>query len=554
MIESKVFFPFLRFHGVETGKKFYLAIKILVILASALVLYSFYLRAPEHNPSSLFSHYAGHLRSVSSDAKTPQSKSRSRSYGPITQEPVEVAESKHVAGRSKEELRYSQGIESFEREQSPGLGTSGRQQDHSVCEGKMVYIYKLPPEFNEDLVDKCGRVSDDWVPLCGNLRNHGYGPHVPTALNDTQIIHGLADLEPPHAWFRTEQFSLELIFHEKLRRGYSCLTQDPELASAFYIPYYAALDTAFTLFDPNLSERDRLTQRLIGWLSGNSAWVKFHGAKKHFMALGRIVWDFTREQKAAEGWGSALLTQKEFSNVTRLLIEKRPWVSEEFAIPYPTSFHPSSLQDMKLWQEKLRGRMTKQRPLLTSFIGSSSRGTAWSRALRAELAKKCEQVGAGTCKEYRCGDGYSGTIDCARNPEHVSALFLSSTFCLEPSGDSPTRKGIFDSLVAGCIPVFFTNSSAYTQYTWHLPQNGDLYSVYFDGEEVIHGHLDIFSALVHIANDTQRLHRMQEEIIRILPRIVYSLPADNHGKDLAFQDAFDVALENVLEGSRIPTS
>lgn len=189
--------------------------------------------------------------------------------------------------------------------------------------------------------------------------------------------------------------------------------------------------------------------------------------------------------------------------------------------------------------------MTEKRQLLCSFIGSISRGTEWSRALRTEIAKQCDHVGTNTCHEYKCGDGNSGTLDCVRSPERVNTLFLSSTFCLQPSGDSPTRKGIFDSLLAGCIPILFTNSSAYTQYMWHLPQNGSLYSVFFDGDEVIHGHVNIFSTLIHIANDTWRLRRMQEEIIRILPQIVYSVPG-NHSDDVTFHDAVDVTLENFL--------
>ena len=31
-----------------------------------------------------------------------------------------------------------------------------------------------------------------------------------------------------------------------------------------------------------------------------------------------------------------------------------------------------------------------------------------------------------------------------------------SRFCLEPEGDSPERKSIYDSVLSGCVPVLFS--------------------------------------------------------------------------------------------------
>ena len=41
-----------------------------------------------------------------------------------------------------------------------------------------------------------------------------------------------------------------------------------------------------------------------------------------------------------------------------------------------------------------------------------------------------------------------------------------STFCLEPGGDSPYRKSLWDSLAVGCIPVVFSKYSELTA-PWH---------------------------------------------------------------------------------------
>merc|ERR1712187_993520 len=45
---------------------------------------------------------------------------------------------------------------------------------------------------------------------------------------------------------------------------------------------------------------------------------------------------------------------------------------------------------------------------------------------------------------------------------------MDSTFCINPAGDTPTRKGIFDALVLGCIPVI-TDSRSLEIYKWHIP-------------------------------------------------------------------------------------
>lgn len=44
-------------------------------------------------------------------------------------------------------------------------------------------------------------------------------------------------------------------------------------------------------------------------------------------------------------------------------------------------------------------------------------------------------------------------------------LFRRAQYCPAPAGDSITRKSIFDSLLAGCVPVIFARASM-SQYLW----------------------------------------------------------------------------------------
>ncbi|RLN39650.1 hypothetical protein C2845_PM01G40300 [Panicum miliaceum] len=88
------------------------------------------------------------------------------------------------------------------------------------CAGRYIYMYDLPPRFNEDLVRDCKKL---WrfYDMCPLLANCDMG-------------RGLGDeggVFSPRGWFATNQFTLDLIFHARMK-GYECLTGDPSLAAA----------------------------------------------------------------------------------------------------------------------------------------------------------------------------------------------------------------------------------------------------------------------------------------------------------------------------------
>jgi hypothetical protein len=120
-------------------------------------------------------------------------------------------------------------------------------------------------------------------------------------------------------------------------------------------------------------------------------------------------------------------------------------------------------------------------------------------------------------------------------------LFQTATFCLQPPGDSYTRRSVFDSIVAGCIPVFFHQVSAYLQYKWYLPEDHAKYSVFITEEDVRTGNVSIEAVLREIPPET--VERMREEVIRIIPTVLY---ADPRSKLETVRDAFDIAVEAII--------
>ncbi|CAM6020391.1 unnamed protein product [Sphagnum balticum] len=425
------------------------------------------------------------------------------------------------------------------------LGPNAIQEQS--CTGRYIYIYDLPPDFNQLLVENCGNVPA-WGDMCENLSNHGLGAQIELPENDS-----LAEiLLPKDAWFHTDQFNLEVMFHERLKR-YPCLTVDPKKAAMFYIPFYPALDLTRNLLSPSMNLRDRLSERLVGWLQGNRNWRRLRG-QKHFLIFGRIVWDFVRREDSVNTWGNVLLSLPELKNVTKLLIERGHTHIDEtgeadskmIAIPYPTSFHPSTDLEIQNWQNTVRH---SKRDLLVSFAGSS-RNKNMSGEVRGVLLDACET--SEQCTLIRCTHQ-----TCVRTPQTITELSLRSVFCLQPSGDSPTRKGIFDCMLAGCIPVFFDPLTAYEQYEWHLPADGNTYSVYIDGDDVIQKRVDVMQHLA-LQFSAEKIESLRETIItQILPGLVYRKPAattaaaaeaasSSSSSSSSQPDAFDIIIQKLL--------
>lgn len=137
-----------------------------------------------------------------------------------------------------------------------------------VCDGKRIYMHKLPPEFNDILVASCAMVEFYEVDMCRNAKEGGFGPLVEFSGSEDPLRQLLV---PNNAWYQTEQFYLEHPFHTRMKH-YRCLTEDPEAADGFFVPYYGAIDLIRYLFSTKVQMRDRLVQRLVGWLQTNPYW------------------------------------------------------------------------------------------------------------------------------------------------------------------------------------------------------------------------------------------------------------------------------------------
>ena len=389
------------------------------------------------------------------------------------------------------------------------------------CSGQYIYVYDLPSRFNEDLLKGCNSLLK-WVDMCPYMTNLGLGPKVIEKSNGKVLS--------KDSWYKTNQFSLEVIFHN-IMKHYKCLTKNSSLASAIFVPYYAGLDVGQYLWDFNASVRDASPKALVKWLAQQPEWKRMWG-RDHFFVGGRIGYDFRRKTDEDSDWGTKLMFLPEASNMSLLIIESSSY-DNDFPIPYPTYFHPSKDTEVFQWQERIR-RM--KRPYLFSFAGASRPNSSSSYSIRNELIKHCQS--SRSCKLLGCYDTHENICE---DPVSVIRVFQRSIFCLQPPGDSYTRRSTFDSILAGCIPVFFHPKSAYKQYLWHFPKKGSSYSVYIPERDVKGDKVMINETLSRVSHS--EVWAMREEVIRLIPRIIYR---DPRSRLETVEDAFDVAVKGVL--------
>ncbi|WOL16564.1 xyloglucan galactosyltransferase [Canna indica] len=389
------------------------------------------------------------------------------------------------------------------------------------CTGRYIYIHDLPRRFNSDMLRNC-RTLSRWTDMCLFTSNAGLGPRLD---NSGGVFSG-------RAWYATNQFALEVIFHNRMKQ-YDCLTENASLAVAIFVPFYAGLDISRYLWESTMSQRDAASRDLFRWLKTRPEWLAM-GGRDHFMVAGRITWDFQRPTDDDSDWGNKLLLLPETKNMTVLVIESSPWNSNDFGIPYPTYFHPSNDGEVRAWQDRMR---RTKRSWLFSFAGAPrpDEESAW---IRNAVIGQCRR--SRRCKLLECGIGNSK----CHLPGSVMRMFEHSTFCLQPQGDSYTRRSTFDAMVAGCVPVFFHPGAAYVQYTWHLPRNYSKYSVFIPEDEMREGKVrNIEEMLKRIKK--KDVKAMREEVIRMIPRLIYADPRARGPQRV--RDAFDLAVEGVIQ-------
>ncbi|OAY64121.1 Xyloglucan galactosyltransferase KATAMARI [Ananas comosus] len=373
------------------------------------------------------------------------------------------------------------------------------------------YIYDLPDRFNRALLRSCRDLSP-YTDMCPHVANRGLGQPVPHRPD----------------WFATYQFIAEMLFHARAER-HPCRTFDPDSAALFYIPFYAGLYTSSVFGQRNHTLRDALGLDLAEHVSRLPTFRR-RGGRHHFLITGRTSWDLMRLNDSSRKF-NRLLRLPALANVSILTIERHLWEGKtQFGIPYPSYFHPRSADELTAWQDEVR---RAERTHLFAFVGGARNG-GQKEVMRALTLEQCGS--SSRCLQLECKQA-SGCY----TPGRVMDVLMRAEFCLQPQGDTFTRRSVFDSVLAGCVPVFFSEHTAYTQYPWYAPGRAEEWSVFLGPER--RGRIE--EELSRIPKDA--VARMREVVIGMIPRVTYAHPNASWAEGRRFRDAVDVALAELTK-------
>lgn len=212
------------------------------------------------------------------------------------------------------------------------------------------------------------------------------------------------------------------------------------------------------------------------------------------------------------------------------------------AMPFPSDVHwNSKMAKPYPWESE------HERPFLVGYGGSSD---SYNRVVARLRTKMCEECDArpDVCQRSAYGKGRDFQYSAAqnRNGSTIHDIFNSSIFCLNPPGDLPTRKGLFDSMLMGCIPVTYNPLSASAMYTWHWPETlWKKVIVEIDDKLRKSKGFSVIMYLENMLKDKNEIPRRQKLLRENAYKLQYSfsepLEALRPGSD-----AFDIAIDEAM--------
>ena len=272
---------------------------------------------------------------------------------------------------------------------------------------------------------------------------------------------------------------------------------------------------------------------------------KYLGKKPHFITFGRIAYETGQIRR----------------HHSKFWIENRYWVLsidrnchgdpdscwKRVSMPHPSVYHPNSIESLKKRLEKSKHT---ERDILVSFCG----------AVRTPTRQQALDVCKSTTKHPKWKEMFDGTLcefdDSMLIDEEMkktigsqgerrrriellfskqcTELYERSIFCIQQGADSTTRKGLWDGIVAGCIPVFLNgvmdnefDCFGGNNHPWYVVLNVDYY----------------VKQLLSFSADYIEL--LQRNLRRMVPKIIYT------NGEAGFNDAIDVVLACLLRKTAI---
>ncbi|XP_067651969.1 uncharacterized protein [Haliotis asinina] len=390
-----------------------------------------------------------------------------------------------------------------------------------------VYIYSLPTRFNKD-IETC--VNYDAQPyLCLHLQNGGLG----------KFIYREGEM----GVFYTNQFSLEVIIHNQLLQS-RYRTLNPEEADIFYIPAYLGV-YFFCRWSTTIEQLQNEMFDII------DAMPYFRQGKPHISTLAKIE----REQAASD---HPLLQNEKCRDVTYLVIEKEAYAwyrkflgienQRVIVVPYPSYVH---LYNTKTASQSISSPGLESRQLMIFVAASDRRTNEFRNIIMDQMPHKVVDTTYEKFVEQVQAQGKDTptqviltTTECRPGHENITIGWMQkSVFCLQPPGDSPTRKSFYDSIQSGCIPVIFRFADQNVEYPFQRVLNYTEFIVTIDSER-IERHEQIRDILEEIPKD--EVHRLHQNVLKVARMLQYSV-IESGDQPRSYRDALDMIMEEVQD-------
>lgn len=321
-----------------------------------------------------------------------------------------------------------------------------------------VFVLESLPSYSKDILEQC---PNRWY---GNL---GYGPQLhfrwtQESLSEDFVLHA------------TYQFALDVILYNKFLR-YSGRVFTISEADYVFVPFlYWPIESL--QFHP---ECNRTRQHILGAKDANLAptrtTIQSVILPDFLMRVERHLQFLKAKEKLvllSLSHVPRAYVDSLFSPAFKTLLERTiPLGIEDeeqhfkkvLMVPYPTMFHARG--------EIVGKSSITERTIFVVYASKRLGLPEWQSgkvfSLRTEILRWLVR-----------SEGISKVIFTHKNftLSGCYEAMSKSLFCIQPPGDTPTRRGFYDSLLLGCIPVVFSKR-AYNMFNWssegmavHVPQ------------------------------------------------------------------------------------
>ncbi len=345
--------------------------------------------------------------------------------------------------------------------------------------------------------------------------------------------------------YHTDQYQLYALMYHRLLKD-PRRTMNPADATTFFVPYDLASDAAFYKLCAKNKEHKCFDFRKcplaprVDELLRESPWWKRYGGRDHLMVVGmNYAMDHYIMKPKCKG-----LLQGACSNCTKIAIDDYSYlhsgtvgIDEKgdswHAVPFPSNFHwTREVQRPFPWENE-------DRDLLVSYTGSTQSYYNPARRLRGSLVHFCSLHQTDCVHGSYGSSGRSVFFEEGHNPLELSAR---SVFCFQPIGDLMTRKGLFDSMLQGCLPVTFEDLTASVMYTWHWDEEfWREVLIEFPFHGTAHRYFDPVSALREMIDKNATLIAHKQRLLRSkVFELQYSL---DHSNEDTFRKASSGGME-----------